>query len=155
MKNFHEFLEQKRLVEKRKLPYYLNWVRKFMSFSDASLESEIPDEEVTQFLEYLGRKYEGWQVHQAEEAIRLYRYYKINNSEPGRGNSTACASQWNMASMEMKNMLRLRQRSINTEKTYLYWLRYFYHFLGEKPPGELNGWDLRNFLSHLRTSSFW
>ena len=73
-----------------------------MAFSDASLESEVPDEEVTQFLEYLGRKYEGWQVHQAEEAIRLYRYYKINNSEPGRENSTACASQWNMASMEMK-----------------------------------------------------
>ncbi len=51
--------------------------------------------------------------------------------------------------MEMKNMLRLRQRSINTEKTYLYWLRYFYHFLEGKSPGELNGWDLRNFLSHL------
>ena len=49
----------------------------------------------------------------------------------------------------MREALRLRHRSLSTEKTYLIWFRSFRQFVGEKQPGELLGRDLQDFLSHL------
>jgi hypothetical protein len=38
---------------------------------------------------------------------------------------------------------------MNTEKTYLGWLRQFQAYLGAKPPRELTFDDMRRYLSHL------
>jgi hypothetical protein len=42
---------------------------------------------------------------QSEEALRLYRYYKINNNKPGERDPASSDAQWNMVSLEMKKML--------------------------------------------------
>ncbi|MBI2891681.1 MAG: tyrosine-type recombinase/integrase [Nitrospirae bacterium] len=49
----------------------------------------------------------------------------------------------------MREALRLRHRSLSTEKTYLIWLRGFRSFLRTKDPGAVDGKDLQNYLSHL------
>lgn len=56
---------------------------------------------------------------------------------------------WKLLEEKMRNALRLRQRSLSTEKTYLIWLRSFKAFVGEKQPDQLQGRDLQDFLSHL------
>lgn len=49
----------------------------------------------------------------------------------------------------MKTMLRLKQRAVATEKTYLYWLRLFYRYLSGLSPYRLDSTHVKNFLSHL------
>ncbi len=50
---------------------------------------------------------------------------------------------------DLARMIRLKQLSTNTEKTYLTWLRSFYRFVGGKRPSELDSTDVKNFLTHL------
>ena len=45
--------------------------------------------------------------------------------------------------------LRLRHRSLSTEKTYLYWLKTFYKYLEGTPPNQLDNSHLKNFMSYL------
>ena len=49
----------------------------------------------------------------------------------------------------MRKTLRLKQRSIRTEATYLRWLRTFYLFLDGKPPKQITVDDIRDFMSYL------
>ena len=46
-------------------------------------------------------------------------------------------------------MIRLRQLSNSTERTYVTWLRSFYRFVGNKKPIELTSTDFKDFLTHL------
>ncbi len=46
-------------------------------------------------------------------------------------------------------MLRLRRRSISTEKAYLSWLRSFYRFVNGKSPDKLDNTDVKDFIIHL------
>lgn len=48
---------------------------------------------------------------------------------------------------KMREALRLRHRSIRTEKTYLQWLRSFYFFVGGKSVNDIGSRDVKNFLS--------
>ncbi len=54
--------------------------------------------------------------------------------------------EWTNLMEETVKALRLRHRSIRTEKTYIGWLRQFKVFVGSKNPQELTGDDVRNFL---------
>ncbi|KQC13373.1 MAG: hypothetical protein APR63_08830 [Desulfuromonas sp. SDB] len=49
----------------------------------------------------------------------------------------------------MKNKLRLKQRSYQTEKTYISWLKQFSGYNKSKNPYTLSGGDLQDFLTHL------
>ncbi len=49
----------------------------------------------------------------------------------------------------MRDALRLRHRSLSTEKTYLAWLKGFKAFVDQKDPNHLEGTDHQDFLSHL------
>lgn len=49
----------------------------------------------------------------------------------------------------MVRILRLKQRSLNTERTYLRWLRSFYKFLNGMPPASLESSHLKQFLTYL------
>jgi integron integrase len=57
--------------------------------------------------------------------------------------------QWKVAANEMIRMLRLKHRSLSTEKTYLGWLRSFYRFLDVISPFEIDDSHVSNFLTHL------
>ena len=57
--------------------------------------------------------------------------------------------QWKVRADEMVRMLRLKHRSLSTEKTYLSWLRSFYQFIKGKSPDDLAGSDVKDFLTYL------
>ncbi|MBW2030336.1 MAG: integron integrase [Deltaproteobacteria bacterium] len=50
---------------------------------------------------------------------------------------------------ETRRALRLRHRSLSTEKSYLMWLKRFRGFANSKRPGDLEASDLQDFLSYL------
>ncbi|MFH0813552.1 MAG: site-specific integrase [Pseudomonadota bacterium] len=67
---------------------------------------------------------------------------------PSKSTSSA-EDEWKILGEETKKALRLRHRALNTEKTYLTWLRHFQGFVREKPPLGREGLDLQNFLTYL------
>ena len=63
---------KERHIPQKKASYYVLWVNKFLSFSD-SIDDKGLDRKLKQFLNQLyTQKTEEWQLHQAEEAVRLY-----------------------------------------------------------------------------------
>ena len=52
---------------------------------------------------------------------------------------------------EVRNRLRLKHYSLQTEKAYLYWIRRYIHANGRRHPRELDGAVVERFLSRLAT----
>jgi len=52
----------------------------------------------------------------------------------------------------IRNEIRLRHYSIRTEKTYLYWIRYFIVFHQKRHPNEMGANEVTQFLSFLSNS---
>jgi site-specific recombinase XerD len=59
------------------------------------------------------------------------------------------SEEWKLLEEKTREALRLRQRSYNTEKTYIIWLRNLRAFVSGKHPKDLAGKDLQDFLTHL------
>jgi integron integrase len=97
----------------------------------------------------MAKRHEDWQVKQADTALRLYDYFLSKNITPTGGETFSHEETWGLLEEKMRDALRLRHRSLSTEKTYLIWLRSFRAFVGEKQPHRLEGRDLQDFLSHL------
>jgi integron integrase len=139
----------KRIVPEKRLGYYLSWITQFYAFCDKSLCDDVSDEEIDSFLRHLMKSREDWQVSQANEAIRLYMYC---NRRKCRGKANAdiySDAQWKGVAQDMVRMLRLRHRSLSTEKSYIGWLRSFYRFLNGQSPYELDSSHVKDFLSYL------
>jgi hypothetical protein len=149
LEHFRSYLLSKRIVPEKKLGYYLSWITQFYAFYDKSLCDDVSSEEIDGFLRHLMKSREDWQVSQANEAIRLYIYY---NRRKCRGKANAdidSDTQWKGVVQDMVRMLRLRHRSLSTEKSYIGWLRSFYRFLNGQSPYELDSSHVKDFLSYL------
>ena len=74
-------------------------------------------------------------------------YCKIQTT-PRHQDSVDDKQQWRFVANEMKNMLRLKQRALATERNYLSWLRRFYRFVKGQSPFSLDSTHVKNFLTH-------
>lgn len=143
------YLLSKRIVPEKKLGYYLSWITRFYAFCDKSLCDDVSNEEIDSFLRHLMKSREDWQVSQANEAIRLYIYYNRHKCR-GKANANIDSdTQWKGIVQDMVRMLRLKHRSLSTEKSYIGWLRSFYRFLNGQSPYELDSSHVKDFLSYL------
>jgi integron integrase len=149
MQNFNNYLKSKRIVPKKQVPYYVVWVTQFLNFFNKKPSDNFNSEEIDQFLKYLTKRKEEWQVNQATESIRIYQFYKTNKHSPETIKKEDSDSQWKAVTDEMINMLRLKQLSFKTEKTYLSWIRMFYRFLNGASPFSLDEKSVKNFLTYL------
>ncbi len=76
---FQEYLIAKNLASQEKAPFYAIWVSRFLSY-----ERKYEDIDrvllIDKFLDTLSssKNTEGWQVHQVEEALRLYFDHFLN-----------------------------------------------------------------------------
>ncbi|HWR58284.1 MAG TPA: integron integrase [Thermodesulfovibrionales bacterium] len=61
----------------------------------------------------------------------------------------AQAKDWLIVEERTRAALRLRHRSLSTEKTYLLWIRQFRGFVKDRQPFSLDGKDIQAFLSYL------
>jgi hypothetical protein len=101
------------------------------------------------YLEDLGRRSEEWQVRQAADAIRLYRYFLSSRNKSDKFQADPFADAWKQAADSMIRMLRLKQRAYQTEQTYRNWLRTFYAHVRPVDPKDLTDDPIVQFLSYL------
>jgi len=149
LKNYEAFLNRKGALKTQYIPYYLKWVSDCYVFLNEPLSNRLNSDQKKQFLLDMAKRYEDWQVKQADTALRLYDYFLSKNITAKTGETSFHNETWRVLEEKMRNALRLRHRSLSTEKTYLIWLRSFKAFVGEKQPDQLGGRDLQDFLSHL------
>lgn len=145
---FGNFLISKHIVHETKVSYYINWVSKCLANSKKTSGQELSTAQVDQFLNKLSKTREQWQVEQAALAIRIYQYFVKNKQQPASFDAVDDKQQWRFVAKEMKNMLRLKQRSLATERNYLNWLRRFYTFVNGQSPFHLDSTHVKNFLTH-------
>ncbi len=145
---FEKYLLQKGNVKKHQIPYYVKWVGDCLAFLHISDSTFISSDLKKQFLTQMSKNHEDWQVNQADTALRLYNYFLSQKHDiPIR--SDEATEDWDLIEERLIEALRLRHRSLSTEKTYKIWVRGFRHFLKHKEPSMLEGKDLQEFLSHL------
>jgi len=149
---FENFLKNKQFIPEKLHTYYLHWVARFLTHCGHRKVEANDEEQIEPFLHELAKTKEEWQVKQAREALRLFLFAQTQaaagdtalfraTNDPDQG--------WKLVATKMTEALRLRHRSIRTEKTYLQWLRSFYGFLDGKMPTEIDSQDVKRFLSHL------
>jgi integron integrase len=149
-KDFQDFLARKQHVPEKRLPYYLRWVSRFHEFcSHQNIDGNGRDA-LALYVHDLAKNHEDWQVQQAKEAVRLYRYFKgVQTAVTAGFLKAAGQNYWQPIEDEFIRALRLRHRSYRTEQSYLHWLRRFVTYLELKVPELVTQEDLERFLSHL------
>ncbi len=148
-KDYENYLTKKQIVPQIKIPYYKSWVNRCLSKCHKQPGDELTTREIENFLIYLSKRNEDWQVQQAADAIRIYNFYSKTKEKPNVIETPDIREQWRSAAKEMKKMLRLKQRKETTEKAYLYWLRHFYRYMKGLSPLTLDTTHVKNFLSYI------
>jgi integron integrase len=127
----------------------VNWVSKFYFSCKKDPGAAVMQNEIDRYLSNLSKHCEEWQVTQASDAIHLYLFHLRRGSVESGWRNAQPDKAWKAASAEIVRMLRLRRRSLSTEKAYLSWLRSFYRFVKGKSPESLNNADVKDFMIHL------
>ena len=140
---FEEYLKNKLKLGSKYIPYYLHWVGTYQEFRNRGEDS------LAVFQKSLMTRYENWQIDQAVKAVRQYNYYCSRYKATMPDVKSGSDPDWESAITQMRDLLRLRGRSLQTEKSYLKWLDRFRIFLRGKAPGYLNSDDLKTYLSWL------
>ena len=146
---FKDYLTDKALVQDKYILYYLKWISRCYSYLDKSDSEILSRDEKKRFLKHLSRTNEDWQVNQADNALRIYDYYLSTKDKLNPGEDSDDAYKWASVEANTREALRLRHRSLSTEKTYLAWLNAFRKFLENKNPSEIDSADVQSFLSYL------
>ena len=152
LQGFEKYLAAQRFVPQKRWTYFIHWVSRFLKYIKKKEITPADDRLIEPFLKQLIKTHEEWQVQQAREALRLFFYHIANQGEstrPPKAFPNGIREAWQDAAGRMKEALRLRHRSMRTEKSYLQWIRSFYTFLNGKHPDKIDSLDIKRFLSHL------
>lgn len=101
----------------------MSWVSQLYSYLHQDMDRVVARENVDAFLKHLSVSREDWQVRQAREAIRLYRYMQKRNLQPAKSPASRLDAEWRVAADQMTKVLRLKKRVLTTERSYLGWVQ--------------------------------
>ncbi len=146
MEKFKKYLISSQIVPEKKVKFYVNWVSKFYFSCKKDPGVDVTQNEIDEYLKNLSKHCEEWRVKQASDAIHLYLFLLRRGSVKTGWKSAPADQAWKAASDETVRMLRLRRRSLSTERIYLVWLRSFYRFVKGKSPERLNNIDVKDFM---------
>lgn len=155
LQRFADFLLKSNLTPPKSAPYFVRWVRRFLT-RPASTDSH--SDQVRQFAEELERsgRWQAWQIHQAEQAVRAYfvNFLQRANPDPTAAGRPTPPRQHSQLSdtEELRRLLRIRHYSYRTECTYVDWVRRFYEYARtrqNRPEPVISPADVRDFLSFL------
>lgn len=134
LSEFQDFLLTSGLVHEQYVPFYAQWVTKFLSFSDRETE---PDNSslIDKFIHtvQMENKVLSWQVRQAEEAVQLYVHKFKNNKELLEAKNSE--NVWkNIPDIqgvlgEITRLSRIKNYADSTERLYLDWAKRFFSYL--------------------------
>jgi hypothetical protein len=154
--DFQDFLRTRKLVPEKNIPYFANWVSKFLNFSNKSTQSDYK-KLILEFMDALAKteNVQDWQIRQAHQAIQLYlcnyRGKAASDSAPLSGSTAAKGEDIPSIIKEMRGIIRLKHYSYNTERTYIDWSMRFFRYVRETKDdeAEFTTDDIRQYLSHL------
>lgn len=155
LQQFGEFLLKARLVKEAAAPYCVRFVRQFLTrpANDGPLADRVQ-----QFCENLERAgAHDWQVHQAEQALRIYFVNFLNRTDWRTGSAQASVDAEGrvdpLPALEaLRARIRTRHYSYRTECSYVDWVRRLLAYAAEQqgaPRPRLNTETVRDFLTHL------
>ncbi len=127
LEQFRKFLEEEERLAEKNVPYYLKRVADCYRYFDLSDTVALTNEQSAKFLKHMSMHHEDWQVQQADRAIRLYTYFLSRLTDDT--SSWQLSRDWQTLEQKLIEALRLRHRSLSTEKTYVSWTRHFGKFL--------------------------
>lgn len=134
-------------VRPNQVPYYVKWVKGFLRHRSLAAPSRSTPDIVSEYRASLEQKgIPDWQVNQAVEAVSFFLRVTGTDNSPA---ATACEGDWSDLEGELIRQLRVRNRSRQTERTYLQWFRQFRGFVAIESPSELDDGHVRSFLTHL------
>ena len=149
MDDFKAYILSRRIANEKSADFYVNWVTGFFGFCSKNLEDSVTTEEIEEYLAYLAKRKEDWQVRQASDAIQLYLFFKKRNNKELYREDGDGKAQWKTVAEEMRHALRLRHRAARTEEAYLGWLRKYYIFLNGKAPYSIDSSHVKDFMTYL------
>lgn len=155
---FQKYLISHKFVSEKNAPYHAYWVSKFLGFSNNNKELS-QDLLSRKFLNHLNSQKDiaGWQIQQAEQALRLYVEHFLKGIIPapylGPLQKEKIHSNLPQTLNKMREAIRIKHYSYKTERSYIDWVKRFYDYvLNIKKKGIYNSFDssdVRDFLSHL------
>ncbi len=158
---FAQFLLDNKIVKAGTEKFHVHWIRKFFH-NRHKWDGHPWYEQLPVYLEYLELEagLQDWQVRQAEQSIRLYfSGFLTHQGVLEKQNATIDISSENVKRntflAEFKKALRIKHYSLETEKTYLYWVKSFlsFSFGGHDNTSRLKMTDIddrvRNYLAYL------
>ena len=133
LSRFGEYLLKSRIVTEKHAPYYVGWVRRFMSQVPEKTGVTLEDR-ITAFLDNIGHVVAPWQIDQADKAVRLYFSHYLALPESAQAltqiqpDAAGRISRIELMSAT-RELIRLRHYSHSTEQTYLGWMDRFFGYL--------------------------
>jgi hypothetical protein len=98
-KDFQDFLVRSQQIPKKRIPFYLRLVTRFHEFCSRQHLDGMGKEAIVSYLQDMAMEHEDWQVQQAKEAVRPYRYFKglpeATRTEQPHANGRMCCEQSN------------------------------------------------------------
>ena len=153
---FAEFLLKAQLVRSSAAPYFVRWVRRFLS--RPATDEPLADR-VRTFCEELERNggVEDWQVRQADQALRIYFVNFLQRTDWQRGPAGTPVDEHGgtdpLAALgQLRARVRTRHYSYRTECTYVDWVRRVLDYAGKQQGGphpRVTPEVVRDFLTHL------
>ena len=153
LEGYSNFLREKKLAMPKHQPHLVRWVREFLLFAKKGGDHTF-EQTLDLFLTALGQRagVKPWQIQQAADAIRIYRYQYRDDSAKNEGRPKGVAVSGSDESLldRLLEVLRLRHYARSTEKTYLHWTRRFLSYRKHVGlTGEPATSDVKAFLTRL------
>jgi len=94
--NYEAFLTTKGAVKPQYIPCYLKWVSDCYVFLNEPLSNRLNSDQKKQFLSDMAKRYEDWQVKQADTALRLYDYFLSKHITSTTGETSSHNETWRL-----------------------------------------------------------
>ena len=136
LQQFGEFVLKAQLVKEKAAPYCVRWVRRFLM---RPASDEPLADQVRRFCEELEGHggCQDWQVHQAEQALRIYFVNFLQRTDWHRQPRSAVVDEHGctgpLAALDhMRSRIRTRHYAFRTEVSYIDWARRFLAYAAEQ-----------------------
>jgi hypothetical protein len=149
MEDFANYLISKQFVSKKVSHFYRLWVINLYDYIGKKPGKTLENSDIDRYINYITKSRMEWQVRQAQEAIRLYQYYLERPQNKSTSIKDDIKTQWKTVASETVKILRLKQLALQTERTYMHWLRKFYRFIPDKSPYLIDKTHVISFLTYL------
>jgi len=145
---FRQFLIERKFVPDKVAPYMERWAVMFLAFA-RDYRGEPFKQVLERFVNSLEQqaRYESWQIEQARDAAILYYHHFRHSRETGVADAP-CAG-WNDVAPRVREWMRIKHYSPNTEKTYSQWMQRFFTWLEGQNERTPDLAAFRDFISHL------